>query len=364
MLRVLRRGLLALVLVALVLAAVAVFLSWQRPRGGRVDRLPAGWQKGFNVTAYRPHALSRPVAQRALRSLRATGTTDVALVTQWYMTGPRSNAVAPDRAKTPSDQSLLSAMREARRLGLSVMLKPHVDLRDGSFRGDIRPRDTAAWFASYRAMIAHYAQLAARGEARSFVVGVELTSMARHEDEFRHVIAEARGRFPGQLTFAANWSSGAEQVGFWDALDAIGIDAYMPLSHHPDPTVAELVAAWRHRWVGPIRRLSERRQRPVLFTELGYQSWAGAAQSPHAAHGPVSQVAQARAYEAAYRVWSVEPGFQGIYWWDWPADGDPAGSAAGSFSPAGKRAEAVVRFYDGAPPLPAPAKPRKPAKRS
>ena len=110
-------------------------------------------------------------------------------------------------------------------------------------------------------------------------------------------------------------------------------------------------------------RLARRERRPVLFTELGYQSRSGAAASPHDASGRASQRAQARAYEAAYRVWSRQPGFEGIYWWDWPADADPASTGPGSFTPQGKLAEAVVRRYNGASPLPrSPA--RAPPRRS
>ena len=306
------------------------------------------FERGFNVTAYRPEAFAEPQAGAALERLRATGTDHAAIVTQWYMDGPRESSLAPDPAKTPSDRSLLAVMGRAREAGMAVMLKPHVDLRDGSFRGEIRPRDRAAWFAAYEAMIAHHADLARRGGAETLVVGVELTSMARDERAFRRVIAAARRRFPGRLTFAANWHDGARRVGFWDALDAIGIDAYMPLTSRPRPTVATLEAAWRRRYLTPIRALARRHGKPVLFTELGYQSRAEAARSPHSAGGAVDQEAQARAYEAAFRVWSREPGFAGIYWWDWPADGDPATTGADAFTPAGKLAEAVVRRHHAA----------------
>ena len=342
---------LAAATVAAVLTAMVVDgLNGDDTRGGRPGLLPSGWQRGFNVTAFRADALGRPEADRALRALRETGTTDVAIVTQWYMAGPRASTIAPDAAKTPSDASLLHAMSRARELGMGVMLKPHVDLRDNSFRGAILPRDRSRWFAAYTRMIEHHARLAARGRAGSFAVGVELTSMARDEARFRRVIAAARARFPGRLTYAANWSQEAARVPFWDALDWIGIDAYMPLTRAARPTVAQLEAAWRRRWVKPIVGLARRERRPVVFTELGYQSRTGAARSPHDATGRVSQPAQARAYEAAYRVWSRQPGILGIYWYDWPADGDRVSTAAGAFSPAGKLAEDVVRRYNGASP--------------
>jgi hypothetical protein len=299
----------------------------------------------MNVTAYQANAFALPIADKALSDLRDTGTTSVALVTQWYMDHAASDVVAPDPAKTPSDQSLLHAMATARMLGMKVVVKPHVDVRDGTFRGDIQPLSPERWFASYRTMIGHYAQIAARGGASTLVVGVELTSMARHPDLFRGVIADARARFRGRLTFAANWSTGAAQIRFWDALDEIGIDAYMPLRTSTlDPTVAALEAAWRP-YMREIGALHRRYGKPVVFTELGYQPRTGAALSPQAATGDPSARAQARAYEAAYRVWRRTPWFRGIYWWDWPADGRRAGPT--EFTPAGAPAEDVVRRFDG-----------------
>jgi hypothetical protein len=302
----------------------------------------------MNVTAYQPNAFALPIADRALSDLRDTGTNSVALVTQWYMDHAASSAVAPYPAKTPTDQSLLHAMATARMLGMTVVLKPHVDVRDGSFRGNINPYPLDRWFASYRAMIGHYAQVAARGGAQTLVVGVELTSMAKYTDRFRRVIADARARFPGRLTFAANWSTGAAQVHFWDALDEIGIDAYMPLRTGTlDPSVTALEAAWRPH-VRDITALHGRYGKPVVFTELGYQPRTGAALSPQAATGDPSPRAQARAYEAAFRVWRRTPWFRGIYWWDWPADGRTAGPT--EFTPAGAPAEDVLRRFDGARP--------------
>ncbi|MDX6642394.1 MAG: hypothetical protein QOD76_356, partial [Solirubrobacteraceae bacterium] len=71
----------------------------------------------MNVTAYQANAFALPIADKALSDLRDTGTTSVALVTQWYMDHAASDVVAPDPAKTPSDQSLLHAMATARMLG-------------------------------------------------------------------------------------------------------------------------------------------------------------------------------------------------------------------------------------------------------
>lgn len=340
-----RRLVLAAFTVALLVVAGALAWDWLSPR----PALPPSWEKGFNVTSYEAQAFSKPVSHRALRALRRTGTTRVAFATAWYMDDLQADTIASDPEATPSDVGLVHMMRFARTLGFEVTLKPQVDTRANDFRGRIRPRDPAAWFASYRRMIAHHAALARRGGAGTLVVGVELTSMARYERQFRRVIRVARSRFPGRLTFAANGVEGARQVQFWDALDVIGIDAYLPLSaDDPDPGVDAMVDAWRQRWIPSVRAVRRRWRKPVLFIELGYESRLGTAMSPDGAHGPTSDEAQARAYEAAFRAWAGEPGFLGIYWWNWAADRPPRENRPDGFSPQHKPAEAVVRAYHGA----------------
>jgi len=165
---------------------------------------------GMNVTAYSADAYGAPSASRSLTDLRATGTNHVALVPFWYMASITSSTVAPDRLQTPTDASLLQARSTARGLGLNVVLKPQVDVRDGAFRGDIRPASVEAWFASSAAMVDHYADLATQGGAQTLVVGDELTSMASDTTRFEALIAGVRRRFHCRLTFAANWVQGAE----------------------------------------------------------------------------------------------------------------------------------------------------------
>jgi hypothetical protein len=40
-----------------------------------------------------------------------------------------------------------------------VVIKPHIDIRDGPFRGDIAPASRSRWSHAYRLMLRHYAEL-------------------------------------------------------------------------------------------------------------------------------------------------------------------------------------------------------------
>lgn len=308
----------------------------------------ASWQAGLALTGWGPDVFATPESDAALFSLARTGASDVAIVPTWFMDHPGSDEVAPDAERTPSDAGVRSAAKVAGSLGLDVTIKPHVDVLDGTFRGEIAPASPEAWFASYRRMLNHYAELAEEVDATMLVIATELESLSSHEEEFRRLIAAARDRFSGTLTYAANWVDEAERVGFWDALDLIGVDAYMPLHTESDhPSVEELAAAWG-TYRDRLAALRERVGKPVLFTELGYESRVGTTLRPYGLDtGEVSQEAQDRAYEAAFRVWSEVEWFRGIYWWDWPAADEPADVAAGSYTPRDKLAEATLTEWQG-----------------
>jgi hypothetical protein len=331
---------------------LACLVALTAVRDARATGLPADWHRGANFTSWWHDEYETSAAAGRLDALRATGTTHVSLLTTWYMDTRHSSQVQPDPLKTPSDKGLVALAARARSLGMSVAIKPHVDPRDATFRGDIAPADVTAWFASYRAMLTHYADLARAADADMLVVGTELTSMSVHTDAWRSLIADVRGRFGGQLTFAANWTDGARRIAFWRDLDFIGIDAYMPLvSTDPNPSVDALSrafcttrtsAAGARRYVAEAGDLHRRFGRPVLLTEAGYRSqlWTAAKPWNDSGGGPSAE-AQQRAYEAAYRIWSALPWIKGLYWWDWRAAGD--GDGAISYTPAGKPAEATMR---------------------
>jgi hypothetical protein len=301
----------------------------------------------MNVTAFQPYTFGSPLADHAMGSLRATGTTEAAIVPLWFMDSDTASTIAPYSAVSPSDASVLHVMGRARQLGMTVTLKPQILVRTGRFVGYIQPASVDRWFASYRAMVEHYARLATEGGAQRLVVGTELTSMARYEGRFRAIISAARSLFRGRLTYAADLIDGAERVRFWDALDEVGIDAYMPLAPSViNPSLAQLVAGWS-AYRTRIEQLHGRIGKPVLFTELGYQPRVGTTAQPNGVpiDGPANASLQARAYEATFRSWAKVGWFEGIYWWDWPVD---TRVVFGTDYKPSSPADAVLRAWNGA----------------
>lgn len=268
---------------------------------------------------------------------------------------------------TPTDVSLAHSIATAHKLGLKVALKPGVDLLNdpAHWRGQIGfgTNDAAwkAWFASYTMMISRYAAFARDQGADAFVMGTELVNTnrptacdpaaAQRADDWRQVAAKVRSFYPGKVYYAANWGSDScgedVNVQWWDAMDAIGVDAYFPITTMPDPTVPQLVAAWQP-WVLRLEGISAQFHQPVLLPEIGYQSRAGA-NTTHPLEPPVLDLAeQANCYEAFFQAFQGRPWLIGVFWWAIPATLNPdyaGGPTDTNFTPRGKPAADVLRKY-------------------
>lgn len=248
-----------------------------------------------------------------------------------------------------SDAGLREIAASARERGISVMLKPHIWLRQevpGEWRGTIRfdrDEDWQLWESEYHALILHYAELAADEEIELFSVGVELNSSIRARPAFwRQLIDDVRQVYPGRVTYGANWFEEFEEVSFWDLVDVIEVHAYFPLTNRSDATVEQLVTGWQQH-VGDIRALCLTHDKPVAFLEVGYRSVPGAAIEPwcYDEEKPDDETEQAESYEALFRTFWHEPWFDGLFMWKW----NVGAGDRDRYSPQGKPAETVLREW-------------------
>jgi hypothetical protein len=265
---------------------------------------------------------------------------------------------SPDPRFGPRD--LRALVRAAHAAGLAVMLKPHLELRgyeptaeerrilrggdenarrslfrrlEARFAGREPPdhgriemrseQDWRLWFAGYEAYLLPYARQAQEAGADLFCVGRELDRTVRQrEADWRRLIARVRTEFAGPLTYSANFDDW-QAIGFWDALDFIGLSAYFPLCDRPEPSLAALEAGW-DRALAPLEAARRRWRRPVLFTEAGFPSVPTAARAPWKEERMAADVwLQARCYEATFRALSRRPWIEGAFFWLWERTSQP-----------------------------------------
>ncbi len=236
-------------------------------------------------------------------------------------------------------------IEEAHRLGLKIMIKPHLAYWGSGFswRGEITFETEKEWnrfFSTYEGWITWLAEIC--GDADAFVVGTELDQTAGFEDDWRRIIKSVRSKTGAPLTYSAGWDS-YEKIGFWDALDVIGIQSYFPLVDHERlPTAQELETSWG-RLVERLNAYAKRYNRKIVLGELGYNRSSAAARRPweYRQGGDDAEEIQRRCLTVALRAIERSDTIVGAFLWKW----FPGETTRGNFLKSSPAMREVIRTH-------------------
>ena len=284
-------------------------------------------------------------AKRLLDHLATLKVNSVALAFPLYQTSWTSTDVHADPAKTPSNDFIAGFIDSAHQRDLAVLLRPLIDdtplEATGHWRGQLRPTDPGAWFASYKQVLVGYATIAAAHHAEVIDIGTELNSLQGNTGAWTDMITAIRGAYQGKLTYSSNWD--VAYPGFASSLDFVSVDAFYPLNAPDNASVAQLVSTWAP-WATKLQQVGSGTGKQVVLTELGTTSEVGSYRSPYNwQHGGVVSLEAQRSYYAA-SCQALKPLVGGMYWWVYyvnyfdklvPAQ-DPG------YQPAGKPAEQEI----------------------
>ena len=311
------------------------------------------WNTGVKIGGVSFSAPRREMPAGALDPIVRLGAGWIAVIPYAFV-DPADPVVVFDRERQfwgETAHGVAETITAAHAAGLRVLLKPHLWVRGQGWPGEFAPTSVDGWMTfldTYGEYIGRFAAIADSLDVDMLAVGTEVDMVAVERPEYwRGLIWELRRAYGGALTYAANWDEYGN-IGFWDALDLIGVDAYFPLMGGDTPDADDLVRAW-DRWAAELERTAGAYDRPILFTEFGYRSIDGAAgehwelpEGRDALGLPPNEDVQAAAYEALFRVWWERPDFAGGFVWNWHP-GTPDRDRIGTdFSPQGKRAEGVI----------------------
>ena len=319
----------ARIAIALALAAIGV--------------APAAAQRldGFNVIASAGHPFGSDTARRALKTARRIGATTVAIIPFLWQARPDDPNIG--RGTDMSDQELRDAIRTARALGLSVLVKPQVWV-PGSWAGAVALKteaDWQAWFSGYRAAILHIAGIAAKENADALAVGTELKNTTLRPEWFE-LISATRASFPGKLHYFAHNADEAETIPFWSLLNSVGVTLYPPLG--PDRDRAGRLTTMRAA-AQRLDALAARTNRRIVVGEIGVRSAQGAAAKPWESAEERPAVADPLLQAEVLADWLHvlrRPSVRGVLVWRWFTDPDAGGRADTDFTVQGKPAEGVL----------------------
>jgi len=349
------------------------------PLGFNHTTSPAGFIKGhsWGWPGVRGTYLGDAPAESMKKTVE-TGANWVCISFAGQMNGPNEPNIfwGDNEPCMVTDAEIRRAIDLARKNNLKIILKPVVDVRNGTWRGYIDFRtaenktDTEAWdkwFSDFNRFLTHYARIAQDTNCEMFCVGCEMSTTERFTTQWRSVIAEVRKVYTGPITYNANHGN-EDKVQWWDAVDVIGMSGYYPVGTDDVGTALKdlskvppadgTIEALKKRWT-PIRQklkyISRRVDRPVFFIEIGLCSAKGSSAAPWTHNDPNKMTydgdEQARFYQAVIETFWDEPWFFGFVWWDWPATLHPLEEAKTdtSFCIYGKPAEKVVKEWFSKP---------------
>jgi hypothetical protein len=315
-------------------ALAATLLATSSAHGGqRFD--------GLNVIAVPEHPYGSASAKRALGAVKRLGASTVAIVPFLWQATPSDPAIG--RGKDMPDTELRNAIRDARALGLRILVKPHVWVPE-SWAGAIAlasEDEWRTWFSGYRAALMSIASIAAEEDAHALAVGTELAK-ASHRPEWFELIESVRAAFPGTLLYVAHNAEEAERIPFWPLLDLVGVSLYPPLGadrDHNNRLTAMRSTAKR------LDQIAARTDKRILVAEIGLRSAEGATIKPWESAEERQANADPWLQAEVLADWlSVlrRPSVRGVMIWRWFTNPTAGGPADTDFTVQGKPAEGVL----------------------
>lgn len=233
---------------------------------------------------------------------------------------------------------------------LQVMVKPQLWISNGMFTGKLSFDSEEEWTLfeeSYSAYIFQLLELADSLDAAYFCIGTELELFVQNRKQYwSRLIDSARKIYDGKITYAENWDT-YQNFPYWEKLDALGVNAYFPLSEAMTPSVGDLLKHWNPHYAN-MKAFSEKKGKPILFTEYGYRSIDFATRRPWESYtnGDANMQVQQNAYEALFQKFWNEPWIAGGFCWKWfDHQTPPDVPALIDFTPQNKPAQDVIRQW-------------------
>src|SRR3954466_2723145 len=178
--------------------------------------LAAPAYQGMSYTSFGTNVLSTSGSDQSLFNMSVVGTDTVALNFWWFQSSVTSNSMAEDFTRYSSTMSSVShAIDTIHSLGMKVLLKPMLDVSDGTWRANIDPSNKDLWFTNYTNFVGTFADMAQSKGVELLSIGCEMNTLEQSANNTRwtNLISNMRSRYTGKLTYSANWNAIGTNIG-------------------------------------------------------------------------------------------------------------------------------------------------------
>jgi hypothetical protein len=288
--------------------------------------------------------------------IRPLGTNWIALGVPCQMNAKTPELISCNVDNSLNDEELASTTDMAHSLGLRValLLALSVDGVPGSWVANLNygsnDQEWSIYFKAYAAKLSYYAKLAEQDKIDLLIIGGEQTKAQLQEKYWRSLISQVRTIYHGPITYEAVCQY-FDSVNWWDAVDYIGINYYCwPLTNNSNSTYADI----KNHDLDLLRMIKEgtnQWQKPIIFTEIGYASVAGAEKTAPWGTKPVHLDAQTQAnltrafFDTVKEIGNDDHWFKGLFWYNYTSTPLMGGMGDISAVPHNKPAEAYLQAF-------------------
>lgn len=306
--------------------------------------------RGFNALQTSRVAWHAPGARESLLNMISVGANAVIFVP--FMEQQRHDSVAVSRASHVTDSQLKSAIQLAHKLGLRVIVKPQVIVKN-SWAGGIKfsnHQQLSEWFENYAREIIRYAELAQSEHVDAFVIGTELEGVSR-ELPWPDLISKLRKVFGGKLTYSAHGIDDVEAFPYWHLLDVISLTLYPSLGGSDD--YVKMMVHVEYALYKLRKAVEQHGGKPVWLTEIGMPSADGFAERPWAwtALGHPRVRPDMMLQTRATAIWLDQvrraEWIDGVFFWLWYSDPNAGGMNDRDYTVQNKPAQVIIRQHWG-----------------
>lgn len=271
--------------------------------------------KGFTFGFMAPRgAFMKETAKKSLYEMKQrTGCTTVILAIAALQDTAQSIHIDYRGEHIVGDDELVDMIYYAQSMGLEVILKPLVNVADGTWRAHIKFFDHdvpcepkwSEWFSSYQAYQEHYAKIAETTGCSMYIVGCEMVQTTHRDNDWRRIIASVRKHYKGLVSYNADKYQ-EDRITWWDAVDVISSSGYYPINE------------WDQN-ISRIKQVVLAHNKPFFFAEAGCMNVEGAAKIPNdwSHPGEISDEEQSSYYDSMFNTVKGHDFIQGFGLWDW-----------------------------------------------
>jgi hypothetical protein len=237
------------------------------------------------LTGYNHYAYSKENINSYLKTLEDLNLNTATFLYTCYTDNTSSSNINCNSTRTPRLEDLANAIEQAKTRGFQVSVRHYIDVSSNQWRCLWKPDKIETFFTNYDDFMNYFAVFLEKRKVESFIIGAEYCRITNSDfkEHWTKSIKTIRTNFKGLLSYGANWGESNKRieysdVSFWNSLDFIGIDHYMPI---PNEYQGIEIQDYQKNQLNKYVQFSKKHNKPIYISEMGFPGYKGARLSPY-----------------------------------------------------------------------------------